>query len=396
LRVYNLFVSIMKYLWNMAWPFELSIFYPFPKSIPVAHFLLALASLSVITIMTIMFRKSRPWLAAGWFWFLVALAPASGLIQAGLWPEMANRFIYIPMIGLFLILVWEGDERITGHYSKTLKVILCCVMLLYFIPLTKTQNHYFSNSYALFARAASVTKDNVIAYNNIGDALASLNREDEAAEYFKKAIALNPKYASALYNYGVYLAKRGDYSNAGSYYSRAMAINPRHAPAYGNLGMIQYQMGDIEAAKKLIANALDIDPDNGNARNNLGTILAAQDKTEEAIRYFLIALEKKPNFILARLNLSAAYERIGRYEEAVAEYEILNKNKQIDKGINYYRMAGVRSKQKRFEECKNYLDSSLRHGFDVTTHLKSDERFVAFRKTAIYTQFLENREVKRH
>jgi protein O-mannosyl-transferase len=390
LRVYNLFVSIMKYLWNMVWPFELSIFYPYPTSIPTAHFLWASASLVVITTVFILLRRSRPWLVAGWFWFLVALAPASGLIQGGLWPEMANRWMYIPMIGLFTMLVWECDERISGRHSNILKAILCCAMLLYFIPLTKTQSHYFSNSYALFARAASVTKDNYIAYNNIGDALASLNRLDEAAQYFKKAIALNHKFALPVYNYGLYLQIRGDDSNAASYYSQAIAINPKFAPSYANMGMIQQRRGDLEAAKKLIAKAVEIDPDNGNFHNNFGIILGAQGKQEEAIRHFRIALENKPNFVLPKLNLAAAYEKSGRYDEAAAEYEMLNKTNPTGRGENYYRIAGVKARQNKFEECRSYLDSSLRLGFDVATRLKSDGRFTKFKETAIYKQLLEN------
>ncbi|MCX5855911.1 MAG: tetratricopeptide repeat protein, partial [Deltaproteobacteria bacterium] len=208
LRIYNLFVSIMKYLGNMAWPFELSIYYPFPQAIPAAHFLLALSFVLLITVMTFLWRKSRPWLFTGWFWFLIALAPVGGLIQAGLWPEMADRYMYIPMIGLLLMLAWEGDARIRGRYSKTLKVILCCALLVYFISLTKVQNLYFSNDFALFTRAAAVTKDNFVAYNNLGEALRRLNRVDEAMIYVGKAIAINPKYDAALNNYGACLAKK--------------------------------------------------------------------------------------------------------------------------------------------------------------------------------------------
>ena len=396
LRIYNLFVSIMKYLGDMAWPIELSIFYPFPKSIPAAYFLLALLFVIFATVGTVMWRKSRPWLAAGWFWFLIALAPAGGLIQAGLWPEMANRFMYIPMIGLFLMLVWECDARIRGGYSKTLKVILCCAMLVYFISLTKVHNLYFSNSYALFRRAVKVTGDNSVAYTSIGSALLSLNRVDEAMIYFGKAIAVNPKAVIALNNYGVCLAMKGDYINAGLYYSRAIAINPKYTDAYANLGWTQNQRGYPDEAKKLLAKILELDPDNGNAHSILGAILAGQGKTEEAIRHFQIAVEKNPNLAEARFNLSNAYEKAGFYDRAMAEYEALKKMTTVDKGIIYYRMAGVFAQQNRFKECKSYLDLSLKHGFAVFKHLKFDERFKTFRESAIYTQFLANQEVKRH
>jgi len=396
LRIYNLFVSIVKYLGNMAWPLELSIYYPFPKSIPAAHFLLALSFVLLITVMAAMWRKSRPWLFTGWFWFLIALAPAGGLIQAGMWPEMADRYMYIPMIGLFLMLVWESDARIRGGYSKTLKVILCCALLVYFISLTKVQNLYFSNSYVLFTRAVAVTKDNFVAYNNLGETLRRLNRVDEAVICLGKAIALNPKYDAALNNYGACLVMKGDYINAGSYFSRAIAINPKYPLFYVNLGWTQYQRGYPDEAKKLLEKALELEPNDGNAHNILGAILAGQGKTEEAIRHFRIAVEKKPNDVEARMNLSRAYEKAGLYDRAIAEYEALSKMAQAEKGITNYRIAGVFAQQNKFEECKSYLEISLKQGFNVFEHLKSDMRFKTFRETAFYTQFMANQEVKRH
>lgn len=360
LRIYNLFVSITKYLWKMVWPFDLSIFYSFPQSIPAAHFILALSFVVLITFATFMWRISRPWLVVGWFWFLIALAPASGIIQAGLWPEMANRFMYIPIIGLFLILVWECDARIRGLYSNTLKIILCCAVLIYFVSLTKFQNIYFSNSYAVFQRAIEVTGGNSIAYNNFGVALTSLNRIDEAAEYFAKAIALDSKYDDALKNYGLYLFKKGDYITAGSYFSRIITFNPNYVDAYINMGFTEYRLG----------------------------------RPQEAIRHFKKALEIKPNDIEAYYNLSQVYEKEALYNEAVTMYEVIIKMKPTEKGIISYRIAGVYAQQNKLEECIHYLEMSLKHGFDVFGHLKTDERFEAFRETAIYTQLLENKGVR--
>jgi tetratricopeptide (TPR) repeat protein len=396
LRIYNLFVSIMKYVGNMAWPFGLSIYYPFPKTIPAAHFLLALSFVLLITVMTFLWRKSRPWLFTGWFWFLIALAPVGGLIQAALWPEMANRYMYIPMIGLFLMLVWECDARIRGGYAKTFKVILFCAMLVYYISLTKYQNHFFSDNYTLFSRAVTVTGENHIVYSIIGDGLLSLNRVDEAMVYYRKAIAINPKFAKALYNYGTCLLRRGDYINAGSYFSRVIAINPNDTLAYATLGWTQAQKGYSDEAKKLLEKALELDPDDGYSHNVLGAILAGQGKTEEAIRHFQIAVEKNPNYVEARMNLSLTYEKAGLYDRAIAEYEALCKVAQADKKIINYRIAGLFARQNKYEECKRHLEISLSLGFNVFEHLKSDERFKTFIETTVYTQFLASQEVRRH
>ncbi len=186
LRIYNLFVSIIRYVWNMVWPVELSIFTPFPKAIPLGHFLWSLLFVLFVTAVSILLRKKRPWFIAGWLWFLTALSPAGGLIQAGLWPAMANRFMYIPMIGLFILLVWECDTRIRGRYSQLMKALLCVAAIIYLVSLTRVQNIYYSNSYALFTRANEITGDNFVAFNNIGDALASLNRTGRSRKLFRK------------------------------------------------------------------------------------------------------------------------------------------------------------------------------------------------------------------
>lgn len=362
LRSYNLFVSIVKYLGTIVWPFELSIFYPFPKSILTSHFILALSFVILITVATFIWRKNRPWLIAGWFWFLIALAPASGLMQAGLWPEMANRFMYIPMIGLFLILVWECDARITGLYSKTLKVFLCLAVLFYFVSVSKVQNIYFSNSYAVFQRANDVIGGNSIVYNNIGVALASLNRTYEASEFYAKAIALDSKYDDALYNYGLYLFKKDDYITAGSYFSRVIAVNSNYVNAYVKLGISEYRLG----------------------------------RTQEAIRHFKKAMEIKPSDIKVSYDLAQFYEKEALYNEAVEMYEGIIQIKPTEKGVTYYRIAGVKSQQNRYEECRNYLDLSLEHGFNVFGYLKTDKRFKDFQKTAIYAHFFKNNEKKKN
>jgi protein O-mannosyl-transferase len=390
LRIYNLFVSTMKYLMNMVLPLKLSIFYPFPKSIPATHILYSILAMVLITIATIIYRKSRPWIITGWLWFLVALAPASGLIQAGLWPEMADRFMYLPMIGLFILVIWECDARMEGRYSGVLKMVLCCAVMVYFIALTKIQNLYFSNSYSLFTRAIEVTQENFIAYNNVGTALDSLNRGNEAIEYFQEAIKINPKCVIAMNNYAYCLSKRGDYINAYSLYKRAIAIQPNWPGLLINLASNLHLMGIPDESKKYLEKALELEPDNDKAHSLLGTILLEQGKTEEAIRHFSIVVEKKSNWIQARLNLAQAYEKNGRFEEAMNQLEAIIQKKHADKGEAYYGMAGIKSQQNQFEKCKIYLELSLKHGFNVFEQMTSDDRFTKFRDTDQYTQLLGN------
>jgi protein O-mannosyl-transferase len=394
LRIYNLFVSITRYAWNMIWPVELSIFTPFPKAIPLGHFLWSLLFVLLVTTASILLRKKRPWFIAGWFWFLTALSPAGGLIQAGLWPAMANRFMYIPMIGLFILLVWECDTWIRGRYSQLMKALLCIATLIYLVSLTRVQNIYYSNSYALFTRANEITGDNFVAFNNIGDALASLNRLEEAGRYFEKAIALNPKYDDAIYNYALYLAKKGDTLGAATHFSRVIKIEPHYTAAYVNLAILQHHRGAIGEAETLLLKALELDPDDGNAHNNLGIICADQGKPEEAIRHYLLAVKNKPALIQARVNLAAAYEKTRRYTQAIAAYEALGRLMPDNRAALSYRIAGLYVLQGQFRECERALEIALQHGLDVFIPLESDDRFNDFRKTTHYAHLLENQKTR--
>ncbi len=390
LRIYNLIVSIIEYLYKLAWPVELSIFYPVRRSIVILDFVLALSFVALITIVIYRTRRQRPWLITGWCWFLIALAPASGLVQAGLWPSIANRFMYLPMIGLFIMVIWECGERLNGRYSRVLKVILCTAMLVYFASLTRVQNIYFSNSFSLFNRCLELVGENELALNNLGEALTSLGRHEEALDYFGRSIKRNPTQANAYHNYGVCLVAKKDEANAIPYFQKAIAINPNLINAHIHLGLIQSHRGDIDGALQHLEKALKIDQNNLDAHNNYGTILSTHGKFDEAIPHYVFVLKRDPAHVPARINLSQAYEEAGLYDEAMTEYRTLDKTIKHNKGYIYYRIARVLSQQKKFEELENYLGMAMKDGFNVLELIKSDKGFLPFRETKAYQRFIES------
>jgi tetratricopeptide (TPR) repeat protein len=390
----NLFVSIVQYLYKLAWPVELSIFYPFPQSISVWYFVPALAFVVGVIFIVYKMRKSRPWLITGWFWFLIAMLPAGGLIQAGLWPAMANRFMYLPLIGIFMALTWEGDERISGRYSRPLKAILCVALLVYFVSLTRVQNLYFSNSYVLFNRCLEVAGDNDTAFDRIGDALAFLSRNEEAMSWYAKSIKHNPRDAIAFTNYGVLLVNKGDDVKAIPYLQKAMQLDPNLIIAYSQLGLIESRRGNGAEAIKLIEKAFKIDQNDLTVHSAFGTIILKQGRVEEAIQHFLFVVKRDPNNIPDRLNLAQAYEEAGLSNKAMTEYETLQEMIHKNKGYIYYRIAGVYSQQKKFKECTAYLEAARKDDFNVLEYLTSDKRFKHFRKTPAYREFLENHKMK--
>lgn len=389
LRISNFFVSIIKYIHLLSWPVELSIFYPFPKSIPVWHFLLAMIFVVVITILFFSMRKTRPWLVVGWCWFIVTLMPASGLIQSGLWPSIANRFMYLPLIGLLIMFVWELDQRLSGRYAIFLKIILSLALIIYLSSLTRVQNLYFSNSYSLFHRSLAVAPDNALALNNIGVHLVNLGRYDEAMKYLARGIKLYPTKPSYYQNYGICLVSKGDDMNAIIHFQKAIKLDPKLYGSYLNLGLIQSRRGYNDEALKYLEKAMEINPNNLSVRNNYATILVNKGKHEEAITHFLYVLKREHANVPARINLAKAYQDVGRFDDAMREYEFLDQTIKSNKGYIYYGMAGVYSAERKYQECLNHLEKAQKSKFDVLGLLNVDNRFKNFRESKFYLSFLE-------
>lgn len=388
LRVSNFFISIVQYLRNILWPVQLSIIYPFPQSIPVWHFLLALIFVVVVTLLIFYMRKERPWLIAGWCWFLIALMPASGLIQSGIWPAIANRFMYLPVIGFLIMFVWEVDERLKGRYSNILKAIICVTMICYFAFLTRVQNIYFTNSYSLFHRSLEIAEDNSLALNNISVTLTDLGRHDEAMKYLERGIKLYPHKAGYYQNYGVCLVAKGDDLNAIAYFKKAIELDPKLYGSYQNIGIIQSRRGYEDEALKLLEKAIEINPINLNLRNSYGTILGKNGKYKEALSQFSYVIKKDPSNIQARINLAQTYQDIGRFDDAMKEYEFLNQTVKKNKGYIYYGMAGIYSEQQKHKECLLYLEMAQKNQFNVSDVLKVDKRFKKFKTTHFYEALL--------
>jgi Tfp pilus assembly protein PilF len=393
LRIFNFIVSIVQYLQKMAWPVDFSIFYPFPQSVPLWQFSTALIWVAAVSIVFFLARKNRPWLLFGWFWFIIALMPASGLIQSGMWPAIANRFMYLPFIGIAIMLIWEMDSRLKGRYSIFLKIVLFAVLVVYFSMLTRVQNVYFTNSHSLFHRSLEVAPENALALNNIAVHLMDLGRNEEAMTYLKSGIERYPAKPSYYNNYGICLVAIGDDENAVDYFRKSLELDPMLYASYLNLALIQSRKGHDDEALSLMEKAMKINSNNLSVRNNYGTFLAKKNRFEDAIPHFSYVIVRDPSNVPARLNLAQAYQDERRFDDAMREYEYLDQTIKANKGFIYYGMAGVYSEQHKYEECLNYLEKAQESAFNVFTLLGEDKRFANFRATPFYQSMLEKLKV---
>jgi tetratricopeptide (TPR) repeat protein len=288
----------------MVWPFGLAVFYPHPgDSLPlwkswVAGFLLVAVSAAVVWV-----ASRYQYLLVGWLWYLGTLVPVIGFVQVGE-QAMADRYTYVPLIGLFIIVAWGVADMVQKWRHGRLVLTLSATMLLLAMMVGSwLQVPHWQNSINLFRHALRVTTSNYLAHYNLGNALALKGNLAEAIAQYNQALRISPNYPEAHNNLGNALALRGSLDEAIVHYKEALRIKPVYAEAHRNLGVGLDRQGQHVKAMHHYAEAIRIRPDDAQSHNNLGVALAEQGRLNEAIAHFTEALRINPNFTDARRNL---------------------------------------------------------------------------------------------
>jgi len=307
IRIANGLVSYVKYLGKMIWPHPLAVFYPHPgSSLPMWQ--AAGAGLLLVTISVMVLRASRrhPYLMVGWLWYLGTLVPVIGLVQVG--PQaMADRFTYIPLIGLYIVIAWGVPEIVPRWPHRKLHLAtLSTTLFLFLMALTWKQVQYWKNDISLFERTLEVTSNNWLSNNNLGVALDRKGRTDDAIKHYLEALRIKPNHVEAHNNLGVALDGKGRTDDAIKHYLEALRIEPDYAEAHNNLGIAFYRKGRTDDAIKHYLEALRIKPNHVEAHNNLGIAFARKGNIDVALKHFQKALQIDPNFSYARDNLKKA------------------------------------------------------------------------------------------
>ena len=319
-RIANAVVSYPRYLANLIWPADLAVLYPYPSQWPTGQVAMAGVLLAGLTIWTVRLVRSRPYLLTGWLWFLGTLVPVIGLVQVGS-QSIADRYTYIPSIGLFIALTWYVAElwRI-GNYSPLVLGLAAAAVLTALAGTTHCQLAHWKDSETLFGYAIRVTDRNTTAYNNRGFYLAGKGRVGEAISDFEAALQINPENADAHNNLGSALAGMGRLPEAVTHYQAALRLRPNHAGAHYNLGKAYESAGQMKEAMAQDALAIRARPEYADAHNNLGVALAAEGQLQEAELHLKQAVRFKPDFAEAHNNLGNILTAQGRNAEAVIEF----------------------------------------------------------------------------
>ena len=274
LRLENVAVSYATYVGKMFWPVNLAVFYPYPASIPMwqaggAALVLGAISWAVIRGMT-----QRRYLVVGWFWFLGTLVPVIGLVQVGS-QSMADRYTYIPSIGLFIVIVWGANDLLTPRpeWKKFLPVV-GGVALAGCLAVTSIQLNYWRDSLALFSHTIAVTTDNYAAYNCLGNVLEQAGDKKDAFDLYSKSVSVEPDYPLGQFNLGMMLLEYGQPDEGFDHLTIAAKLMPRDPTLQFDLGIFLSQHGKPTEAAVHFENALKYKPDFAEARRQLDSLSA--------------------------------------------------------------------------------------------------------------------------
>jgi tetratricopeptide (TPR) repeat protein len=335
LRLENALISYLRYIEKAFWPSHLALFYPYPiKPYPLWQLSLAVLVLLAITVGVVLARQRR-YLTVGWLWFLGTLVPMIGVVQVGT-QAMADRYAYLPFIGLFIMVCWlagelfsgqmvAGPEIAAGHslmaQSRSSNQLLGTVSvgaLLALALVSHRQVRFWNDHITLWTHTLAVTNNNWTAENNLGTALLKLGRPEEAISHFRAAAALDPTDPNSILNIAIYEQMHGQLHAAIADEKKAteLARNIRtKSLAYNNLAYAYKDLGDLAAAKANLQRAVEVDPDFASGWISLGLIEQRMGEARQAATSYSRSLRIDPTDY-GYLLLAAALEQSGNRQQA--------------------------------------------------------------------------------
>ncbi|HVL67749.1 MAG TPA: tetratricopeptide repeat protein [Vicinamibacterales bacterium] len=313
-------LGYVEYVGKTVWPSDLALLYPHPREVsPIAVVVVALL-LAGITFAVVRAWRSRPYLAVGWFWFLGTLVPVIGLVQVGS-QRIADRYTYLPSIGLFILVAWGGAELARRRLLPRAVVATAALLAVTVnAVVAERQTGRWASSIGLWQHTLAVTTDNARAHNHLGHALAAAGRRDEAIRQYEAALRMHPDYPEALNNLGAALAQRGDEERAIVAFRRALQLVPHLPHARSNLGLALARTGRPAEALEHFTVVVTRDPDNAEGRRHRGALLATLGRWDEAIAEYRAALRLEPADPLTHNALGAALGAAGREDDALRHY----------------------------------------------------------------------------
>ena len=319
-RLANAVVSWAEYAWKAFWPHPLAFFYPYPPQMPVAKTLVAAALLAVVTALVVRTARRAPYALTGWLFYLGTLVPVIGLVQVGN-QRMADRYTYIPYIGLFVAVVWALEDRF-GSSAEARRGLAAAggVALAVSAALSSQQVKVWKDSVTLYEHAIAAVPDNHPAHLNLGTVLYLLGRPEESIAHFREVVRILPEWGVGHHNLGAAMLGSGPIDEAARHLAESVRLMPTRPDYRVDLASALGKQGKTDEAAAQVEEALRLEPGNARAQATLGQLRLKQGRTGEALAGLRQAVERDPGNVAARIDLAGALATAGDYAAAAAQY----------------------------------------------------------------------------
>jgi tetratricopeptide (TPR) repeat protein len=421
-RIMNAITSYVTYLEKMVLPLDLAVFYPYLHAFHPVKIILYLLILILVTALVLYFSKRIPYLIVGWFWYLGSLIPVIGIVQVGD-QSMADRYTYIPLIGIAIIVVWGLSDLFNrwryGNIALWTSSAAAVALLMWS---TWIQAGYWKNSEILFRHALDATKDNYLAHYDLGIALYDKGEVEGAIAQYQETLQINPHISGAHTNLGNIMFLQGNPDQAINHYQVALQLNPHQANVYYNLGTVYYRKGNMKKAIASLQKAIIERPDYpeaiqklGIAQNDLanqealmsrirvlmkqepvnpalyvklGDVFRQQEDYGGAVDQYQKALSLQPQSIQAMYGLVFVYSTRHHYAKALNVLQNIRQLQPNNPEV-YYNIACIYAKGNKTGESIAWLNQAIDKGFKDWDLIKKDRDLENIRNSSYVIELMK-------
>lgn len=429
LRIENAIISYVVYIEKAILPFNLSIYYTYSAKMPFIWVSLCAIFSILMTVFSFIKRSSRPYLVTGWLWYVITLVPVIGIVQVGS-QASADRYTYIPLIGIFFLLIWGVSDKIqTSKPGRVFFSVLTLFIIAAFMRISWVQIGYWKDSETLFRHALISTPDNHIAHFQYGRALSDKGKYPEAIKEYFEAIRIAPTFADVYVNLANLMLRRGFPDESIIYSSKALTLNSKHKLALINMGMAYSVKGNLPKAIEFYNKYISENPDGSDipsvrkARDNAKIILERQDREiaglknsimenkqdpipplrlakiymsredfDAAAIFFQKALLIDPRLKDALNGLVSVYSANRNYAKALEVLQQILSFEKENPNV-YYDIACIYSLAEQPREAIKYLQKALSKGFQNKDLIRKDPHLENLRQSKEGTHFLKELSV---
>jgi Flp pilus assembly protein TadD len=358
-HVGNVLLSYMRYLSKSFWPVDLAVLYPYHTHCPAGLVSGAALLLAFWSGLFLWRARQNPYLPVGWFWFLGTLVPTIGIVQVGS-QSIADRYLYLPSIGLFILVVWGvGDILNWRPHWRRIATLGEAAALAGCLVCTRIQLGYWQNNIKLLTHTVDVTTDNYSIYNAVGLVMEQAGRKDDAMRWYIRSLQIVSNYPPAQYNLGMALLKRNWPAQAAEHLAIAARLVPDEAGGHYALGQALLATGRRDDAVAQFTDTLRLDPGYADAHNQLAVIFIKEGKTNDAIAHFSEAVRLRPNDAQTRFNFGLAL--LDNHRPAAAAVQFSEELRLApDETKAHYRLAQALQQQNQLADAVRHYREALR------------------------------------